>query len=371
MIPCQRKPEHQRHKILLLQALRALAALSIAILHTSFNAIDLVPSETWMIAFHDRVPWSLGVDVFFVISGFVIVRSSTKLFGKAGGAAYFAVRRTARILPLYWLMTTLFLGFSLLLPKSVNGVLGGAFYVVASYLFIPCARPDGLMQPALGLGWTLNYEVFFYAVFAPCLRFRRGTAVLLTTAFLVAFVLMPLPNIAVLRYWANPIVLEFCVGMLLALASEKIVLSTAGQLSLVLAAIALAASAHWSFPFPTHAAIAAALVAAATLGQTKSHTPVIESWIAWLGDASYALYLFHPFMMRGTALIFSHIHFEGKAVVYLIVSLLGSQGVALLLHRYCEVPMTRALRRILEHHLERFSNLPVLRRADGMQERSQ
>lgn len=340
--------EHSRQKILSLQALRALAALSIAILHITNNGINLVPSETWMVAFHNKVSWDIGVDVFFVISGFVIVRSSKQLFGTPGGFVYFITRRLVRIVPLYWLMTTLFLGFGILFPKTINGTMGGALYLLASYLFIPYARPDGLMQPALGLGWTLNYEVFFYAIFAPCLRFSCQKAVFITTTALVAIVFMPSSNIAVLRYWANPMVLEFCSGMVLALAAEKIVLSTAGRLSLVFAAIAVIASIHGALTFPVRAAIATALVAASTFGRRRSHTPMVERWVAWLGDASYALYLVHPFVMRGTALVFNHLHFEGRGAAYLTVSVLTSQGMALVLHRYCEIPMNSAFRRALE-----------------------
>ena len=90
------------------QALRAAAALSIAVLHVLHDATSLDPGgmiERW----HDAVPWGAGVDLFFVISGFVMVYASNDLFGRRDGPALFMARRLIQIVPLYWAATTLFL----------------------------------------------------------------------------------------------------------------------------------------------------------------------------------------------------------------------------------------------------------------------
>ncbi|MBB2204271.1 acyltransferase [Gluconacetobacter takamatsuzukensis] len=317
--------------------------------HILWNAQALNPSAMWLKNLHDHFPWATGVDVFFVISGFVIVYSSGALFGAPGAMSAFAIRRLARVVPLYWLTTTLFLVISLTMAHQVNGTLGGLSYILASYLFIPSTRPDGIVQPVFGLGWTLNYEMLFYLVFVFCLRWRRGYAVLAASAVLALLTLVPHPAVTVLRFWGRPIVLEFCCGMLLALAAGKIVLSDAARLALGFAAIMFLAVMPPASGLPVHGGAATALVAAATLGR-RSHTPpgMVEQWIMRLGEASYMLYLTHPFVMRAVALGFSHAHLHGYVVFYLLSCLVIAQAAAVALHYGFERRMNAAARRILE-----------------------
>ena len=161
-------------KLVLVQVLRAAAALSVAMLHAQHDAATLAERTGQVFAPIAAFPWEAGVDVFFVISGFIMVHASTRLFGAEGGARAFLARRIARIVPIYWAVTTLYLAVALAVPDLLNRELLGWPLVVASYLFIPMARPDGLVQPLYGLGWTLNYEMFFYALFAVAVRWPRA-----------------------------------------------------------------------------------------------------------------------------------------------------------------------------------------------------
>ena len=96
------------------QALRAIAALAVAFEH---NAMEVIlggrDTNGLLAAVYHVMPWSSGVDIFFVISGFVIVHASADLFAKPGGGGRFLHRRLTRIVPLYWLLTTLFLAMQL------------------------------------------------------------------------------------------------------------------------------------------------------------------------------------------------------------------------------------------------------------------
>src|SRR6478672_3815052 len=108
-----------RTRIESVQALRAAAALSIAVLHVLHDATSLDPGgmiERW----HDAVPWGAGVDLFFVISGFVMVYASNDLFGRRDGPALFMARRRIRSVPLYWAATTLFLLVALIARSAVS-----------------------------------------------------------------------------------------------------------------------------------------------------------------------------------------------------------------------------------------------------------
>ena len=337
------------------QALRAAAAMSVAFDHVAHDLLAATPVRgragvALLAACWHAMPWQAGVDIFFVVSGFVIVHATTPLFGTPRGPARFLFRRVARIVPLYWLATTLFLGVLLLLPGAVHGAVGGAGYVARSYLFIPARRPDGLVEPVFGLGWTLDFEMLFYVVLTPFVRLRRWRAVAGATLVLAALVEAGqaglLPGTA-LGTWASPIVLEFCAGQGIALLVGRVHLSRAWRAVLVGAAIAGLALAPPGWPRPLAWGLpATGLVAAATLGRPTRHGAferMLERW----GDASYALYLVHPFVMRPATMLWRHLARGGDAAALPLTAatLLAAQAAALLAHRRIERPLTQHIRR--------------------------
>src|SRR5271166_2680793 len=132
-------------------------------------------------------------------------------------ARRFLGRRIARIVPLYWIATTLVVLGALAVPTALSEPLGeGWRYIAASYLFIPWLRPDGFIQPVFRLGWTLNYEMLFYVVFAlflPLSRARATACVALAIGALVAWGHLARPSSPLLVFWTDPIMLEFVAGM--------------------------------------------------------------------------------------------------------------------------------------------------------------
>jgi len=335
-----------KQTFVLVQALRAIAALSVAFLHISFAAIALNPASRALGFAYHVLPWEAGVDIFFVISGFVIVSASARFFAAPGGQSQFLRRRLARIVPLYWLMTSLFILSLIALPHAIHGDIGGPLYILASYLFIPCARPDGLVQPAFGLGWTLNYEMFFYAVFTLFLTLPKRRAVIAACICLLVFVLFGqarwLHGI-ILTTWSNPIILEFCAGMIIALLTAKFLLSTPARLALVAAALIIfLIQPAWPDIF-AKGIPAACLVAAASLGAPARRKYIISASLI-LGDASYALYLVHPFIMRVFEIIAPHSAVLRNPAIYISLCLILAQLAALAIHRVFEVPITNRLR---------------------------
>lgn len=348
-------------KLVSLQVLRALAALSVAMLHAQHDAAALAERIGRSFAPVTAFPWEAGVDVFFVISGFIMVYTSAPLFGAPDGRRLFLARRIARIVPIYWAVTTVFLLVALGAPSLLNSQWPGLGRILASYLFIPVARPDGLVQPVYGLGWTLNYEMFFYILFAFAIAWPRQQAVpglMLALMVLVAAGRLFGPLSQPLRFWSDPIILEFVYGMGLGLLhAGQIRLST--PVRAVLAGVAVAALiAVATLPngsiMPDRALAyglpAAMLVAAVAFRrEIQSQPSRIAALGAALGDASYALYLIHPFAIR-----------TGREIVWLsglgqvtgpwgmvLVSLLASLLVALAVHRWFERPVTGHLRRYL------------------------
>jgi peptidoglycan/LPS O-acetylase OafA/YrhL len=336
------------------QALRAFAALSVAFVHIAHDDIGNGGDPAGLFkAITKFFPWDAGVDVFFVISGFVIVHSSAGLFARVGGAAAFLRRRLARIVPLYWIMTTAFVAVLLLSRADIHGDIGGPVYIAASYLFLPWPRPDGVMQPALGLGWTLNYEMFFYLLFTPFLVFARRPAVIGAGILLCALVALgPVlsANSRQLAFWCDPIIMEFVFGMEIALiVSMRIVLPFAARALLVLAAIAafhLDADGVGVRPI-IYGLPAMALVAAATLGPDRGILGRVEKILVRLGDASYAMYLVHPFIMRGFTVLWHRIHARNEltGTIYVVAGLAVAQILALLINATLERNLSAWLRR--------------------------
>ena len=343
------------------QVLRAVAAASVATSHAQHDAATLETQIGYSFQAWNPIPWSAGVDVFFVISGLIMVHASQRLFAKPGGARLFLFRRLARIVPLYWTATTLYLGVALLAPALLNQNYVRSEFVVASYLFIPAARPDGVVQPVYELGWTLNYEMLFYVLFAAALALPLRVAAAALLAALVALVTAgrlaaPLPE--PLAFWTDPILLEFAYGVTIGLmgvwgvrlrGSARAGLAAAGLAGLLLAA-AFPDIAR-TLPRPLDYGLPAALaVAGAALAPSgRSTESRLARSAAAVGDASYALYLLHPFVIRATRILFWRTGLAGYLGPWAFVAaaLAASFGLALITYRYFEKPLTAQVRRLL------------------------
>lgn len=343
----------------LIQVLRALAALMVAAGHAQFEAAGLAARAGLPFAPAAWLPWPAGVDVFFVISGFIIVHAAAPLHGRTDARRVFLAHRIARVVPLYWLATTLTLALAWLRPGLVGAGTEGPLSIAASYLFWPMARADGTVLPLYSLGWTLNYEMAFYALFALVLPWGRRGAVLGVVALLAALVLVgalvrPLqgPIAVPLTFWGDPIVLEFACGAGLALArQEGLRLPGPARLALAVAGLALLslAGAEPALPrFIAWGGPATLLVAAAALGPAGAAPRPLRPAIV-LGDASYALYLAHPFVVRGLRVVaeatgLAPLLGPGPLVVLMLAA---ASAAAILLHRLVERPLTRAARSLL------------------------
>jgi len=343
-------------KLLYIQILRAGAALSIAVLHAQHDTEALAARLGRPFERIDQFPWAAGVDVFFVISGFIMVYASRAMFASSGAQRTFLTRRMARIVPLYWTVTTLYLAVALASPALLNSEIIAPWPVIASYLFLPFERPDGLVQPVYSLGWTLNFEMYFYVLFALALVWPLRKAVPVLTAVLGALVVLgqafrlPEP----LAFWTSPLILEFAFGIWLGLLkAEGFVLPrpvraalAAGALGLLLVSGSTGLPRVLAYGLP-----AALLVAAAALGVER------EKAMAWparigvaLGDASYALYLVHPFVIRAGRELALRTGL-GAAIGpwgYLVLVVLGALLASVLVFRLFERPATELARRWLD-----------------------
>jgi peptidoglycan/LPS O-acetylase OafA/YrhL len=338
-----------------IQWLRAVAAGLVVVEHVK-NAISteylrLSPAESPLSLF----PFSAGVDLFFVISGFIMAYASAPLFGRPGGWRVFLLRRLARIVPLYWLVTSfMLLVFMMLGNRAWSGA--SWWSVFASYLFWPAANADGEAFPLFVIGWTLNYEMAFYAVFALFIGFRATTALWLTAATITGIAALGLllaPASLPLRFWSNPIILEFAAGIGLYGLHRLGGLRLARPVRLALAAVALGMLVlHPDDPGPWRMLIwggpAVLLVAAALAWNEASATTGAGSRADLAGDLSYAVYLAHlPIVLVAATAFRAHMPAAGWVWLGLFPALVaaGTLLAALLLHRLVERPILQAARR--------------------------
>ena len=342
--------------LLNLQICRGLAAGLVVVGHALQDS-DAIAAKFGLASLHSTINWGCGVDIFFVISGFIMVHVAGDSFGKPGAPRQFISKRLARVVPLYWLVTTALILGAFIAPNLLNVPIGGWQHILASYLFIPDWRPDGsAMRPVMALGWTLNYEMLFYIAFAAAmlLPLRQGIAAL-TVTFVAAIALRV--QLAIhqdqLVFWTDPLVLEFLFGVYIALA-WRAGWRLSGWIALAIGALGLALVSH-ALPDPfamteaynylRHGIPAAMLVAAATLGPAVPAS-VLTRFGKQMGDASYALYLCHPFVVRPLREVWVKLGGEHLPLqLYCAFALAGAILAALLLHRYVEKPIARLLQR--------------------------
>jgi len=361
----QFKQNRAGQRLLLVQALRAVAAAMIVVLHAESLVRIYAEQHNYSFAPIEIFPLGAGVDLFFVISGFVIVYSSQGLFAQAGGTREFLTRRLIRILPLYWAALTLRvtgLAIAVLIGATVS--FPDLPAIITSYLFIPYdsfGYGADYPFPIVDLGWSLNYEMFFYALFACFICFARDKAVLLFVAaifLLVGLGSVLAPADTALQFWTRPIIVEFAAGTMIALLFLKgVALRQPARLLLIALGVGLwlTIQASWftdmsppGFYSWTRVLIwglgAAILFAAVALGPAPASSPWLRK-AALLGDSSYVLYLLHPvfFLLVKGALRFVTVP---QSCLWLVV--FGAAGFAIVsaaaVYQLAEAPVLKFLK---------------------------
>lgn len=345
-----------------IQLLRALAASMVVLLHAQV-AVRVHAQRTGLpFDFFDAIPLGAGVDLFFAISGFIIVYASERLFGKAS-AAEFLKRRLLRIVPLYWIALGLRLIVLMAGAKVGAMVFPDATMILTSFLFIPydCqGYGSNYPFPILDLGWSLNYEIFFYLLFACLIGRKRQHAVVLLCALLAAAALLGWlfpPTYTALRFWLQPLTLEFAAGAVVALAYRTRVELTGGcRIALCVAAVMIwwllpmsliePASGPGSYSWARlicDGTPAICLLAAATLGKPPALVSERPAWfmgLTRLGDSSYALYLLHPFILIVMQRLVKGWFTDAQLLWPLVIATVACAiAAAQLVHKYIEKPL--------------------------------
>ena len=323
-----------------------MAAALVAISHTVEHGLGSVPQFFGISA-------AFGVTVFFVISGFVI---SYVVSDGAFDPISFLKRRLWRVVPLYWALTLLVAALAIVAPSIFKTTTFGASYLLKSLLFIPAALPGTTdYRPLLKPGWTLNFEMIFYACFALLFWVRsvpvRNTILTLLFAGIAALQLFASPLPGEIAFYAKLDLLAFVAGMWLALAWKKDLiehLGSAARIALLGLAIAstiilyLNPQIHIPLvgPFlPVASATFIVLAALAWDGQFSFGRVAV-----WMGNISYSLYLAHMFVIGAAWAVLHKLHigmgsrFSWVAVIAIFATTLLAADMSF---RFFEQPLLR------------------------------
>jgi peptidoglycan/LPS O-acetylase OafA/YrhL len=303
----------------------------------------------------------LGVDVFFVLSGFVMAA----IAGRDVGPLQFLWRRATRIYPTYWLATLLMLGAFFAVPGLVHEPIDKLSWW-RSFLLVP-AVPN---QPIVSVGWTLVHEVYFYLVFAILLALRIPivTGVIGWSAtVIVASLLIPaelLDASPILAVATSPLTFEFMMGLIVGVLCLKWRPPNGRTLGVIGgAALALSIVLHFHF-FAHDDAIFAdwqmrrvamfgppiALILYAVISYERETRRPAPALLVALGDWSYSTYLFHFMVLsalgRAVQAVFlpAHVVWATTALLvfgFVVVNLAGA-AMFLLFER----PTLRSLNRL-------------------------
>ncbi len=335
-----------------LHLLRALAALGVVYFHiTSTAGLDLA----WDVG-------SRGVDVFFVISGFIIAYIGAKK------SEHFFVRRLIRIVPFYWAATLAVFAAATLLPQFFRSTDASVQHLLPSLLFFPHLSASGEVQPTLILGWSLNFEMYFYVLFALALLLSTRWAPILCVAGIVAVVVVSEligPVSTAFDFYARTTSLEFCYGIgvyyLLvwcerrkAAIAECAALKGIVVLALIASVAAIVLLEHaYKDAIPRYLAggIPAAVIVLSALLLERIYGLFSCSRLAWLlGEASYVIYLIHPYIVFGVLrLLLPRTGELSLAMdIVLIAGLISlTSAISIAIHLLFEKPVMAFLRRKL------------------------
>jgi len=337
-------------KLKSLQVLRGLAAM-LVVWHHAYTHLRVPPGV--LAPPHMRMAGGFGVDIFFVLSGFIIAR--TAIFEHRAAAGDFIWRRVMRVAPMFWIMSLPWIALALMKARYLPGQTLDLRQIVATITFWPVY--DQLVKPLLGIGWTLCYEILFYGCMAALLTretigyrwlWPMSAFGLIAASRLVAD--MPLN-----RFLGNLVILEFLGGVALARLHQPsgVPRRWAGAAAL-LTGLALWLSYTWltgalGLQIDAWEAVgdvnrvvvfgpAAVLVVYGALQFEDRIGGWLGRRLVQLGDASYSIYLSHGIAMFGVMYPIAWVmHFDGDMTMVGGIVLAALFG--LVVYRWIERPV--------------------------------
>lgn len=332
---------HSAERIETLQTLRFIAAALVVFTHAVASVTE-VNGHSWIAGTTLEKFGAVGVDLFFVISGFIITRTAMR--GPRPGK--FMRDRLLRVVPIYWLLS---------IPAAVRHVTGFGFHpeiLLTTLLFWPVWTK--FSYPYMMVGWTLSFEMLFYS--AMMLVLWRVRCIWLLTCYFVILIAQVRINLSTLHFIGNPIILEFLLGVLIARTRLRQFAGLAFASGIVwfLTSLMIGYGAIWDAGKTINGQVAAlrvlvwgipsALVVYGMINLDARCRGPAWAILGRLGDSSYALYLSHHYVLHVFAIVAGRLQL---ALDYTLIATAAALLCGHLTYRYIETPLRLSLRRRL------------------------
>jgi exopolysaccharide production protein ExoZ len=332
-----------------IQYLRGLACMVVVLAH----ALYIIPGVIEQVGMPYFLPSYSAVEMLFLISGFVMVATVAK---KDRTPWEFFKIRIVRIVPLYWIATLATIAYR----SFDQGVHYSPANIAKSLLFVPYAAvagQPGSIWPIMEQGWTLNYEMFFYVLFALSLAAPRrflvpGLASVLVTLVVIGRIFGPFVNPLAMVY-TNPLLLPLTAGMIVAylwLRDRSQHWLRWSPLFIVFGLYGIAVQHSWTVILGGAFIIFASCLHPKLLAIQSR--PLLE-----LGNASYSIYLFHHFVLivlSGIWLRIFPLMTWVSSALFLLLALILCTGAGWLCYVFVEEPLTSGLLNLLRNSPSRF-----------------
>lgn len=298
-------------KIQSIQALRAIAATMVVVFHAFMWVNETVvqgasPSFLYSIPLV-RTIGGYGVDIFFVISGFVMATVTWNSFAFPGASSLFITKRLIRIFPIYWIYLAIFVGIYASFSSFINyATTYTSTQIIYSLFLLPWPGDWGWLSNRYIFypTWTLTFEIYFYVIMSCCLLLKRKYVIpFVLVIFFSCFLLFRqfAEQSAILRIIANPLLFEFLFGLCVGFFYKSgMYIGSIISMLLVAAGLGLLAYASTTpisldgFDRCLRCGIPAMFIIAGLVFLEANKTIVIPLWLSKIGDSSYSLYLLHP-----------------------------------------------------------------------------
>jgi len=268
-------------KIANIQIMRGIAALAVTFFHVA-GTQEKEGLIGWV--FSPFIGWgSWGVDLFFIISGYVMAIS---LSNSNDTAAHFLLKRLIRIYPLYLILTALYCLIAITSPKLFSNFTLNPEWLLASLTLT--SGFGGFGEPILGQGWTLEFEALFYLLIAVVLVLRKNYRLeIFTSALLLGLCLLGV----------NSIILEFSFGMLAAYFKKYLHRAATLRSFLLVSGIAALVLQKFSNIEDLPRFIQFGIPCAAFFLGFLLVSPVKSRFFIYVGEISYSIYLLQFFVI--------------------------------------------------------------------------
>ncbi|WP_158266475.1 acyltransferase family protein [Allosphingosinicella deserti] len=330
-----------------LQLGRAIAACAVVISHASGHYSGGTHGAWNLLS-------TYGVTLFFVISGYIMVLTTGR--GTFSPTAFLS-RRIRRIVPIYYIANLVLAAATLAAPGAFKRTVFDGWHMLKSLLFIPAYDPagSGYIWPFFRLGWTLNYEMFFYLVFASLFALGVAQRAFCVTIILGGLILLGIVHpftAAIPAFYTQVATIGFIFGTLLGMIAvyRPIRLGTAWMWIALLVSFVLLGVMASMFEAIRHdrttqlwLSIACTLHIALLVSVIDGRGVSVPRPLLYIGDASYSIYLFHMFAVGAVTAI---AHRLPAALLYpaMVASACSGIVAGIIVYRYVEAPLNRFFR---------------------------